>query len=177
MLSFSDIMQYVNKTIDFIGYLGPQLLLITTLWLLKNKTILLSFYVIGYILNIGLNIVLKGLIQHPRPSEDLKIFNAYIAQGKRIGFDQYGMPSGHAQCVFYSFAFIAVALNDPLISILYLIISLNTGYQRIKYKNHTLIQVICGSIIGALVGYLFYYLSTKKIMGALKYKKDDNAPI
>ena len=38
-------------------------------------------------------------------------------------------------------------------------------------------QVICGSVIGAVMGYCFYLFSLKKIMGSLKHKKDDDAPI
>ena len=150
-------LSYIEKTIDYIGYLGPLILLILTILLLKNKATLLTYYIIGYFLNSG--------------------FNAYIAQGKRIGFDLYGMPSGHAQSAFYSVVFIFFALGNPIIAAIYLAIALNTGYQRVKYKNHTILQVICGSVIGAIMGCIFYFFSTKKIIGLLRYKKDDNAPL
>lgn len=168
---------YITKMFDYVGYLGPFILLISTTLLLKNKTTLLVYYTIGYVLNIGVNIVLKSLIQHPRPSEDLHIFNASIYQGKRIGFDAYGMPSGHAQSVFYSVGFIYFALGNPFITTIYLVLALNTCYQRVKYKNHTVLQVICGGIIGTIIGFTAYFLSSKKITGLIKYKKDDNAPI
>jgi membrane-associated phospholipid phosphatase len=87
------------------------------------------------------------------------------------------MPSGHATSVFYSTAFIFLALKNPVLSIIYLIISINTGYQRIKYKNHTVTQVICGAILGTLAAYIAYLFATKKLAGLLKYKKDDNAPL
>jgi membrane-associated phospholipid phosphatase len=170
-------LHYITKMFDYIGYLGPFILLISTILLLKNKTTLLVYYTIGYVLNSGLNIVLKSLIQHPRPSEDLHIFNASISQGKRIGFDAYGMPSGHAQSAFYSVGFICFALGNPIITTIYLALALNTCYQRVKYKNHTLLQVICGGIVGVTVGFTSYFLSSKKTMGLIKYKKDDNAPL
>lgn len=172
-----DPLYYIEKITDYIGYLGPFLLLIITIILLKSKTILLTYYIIGYALNIGLNILLKGFFQHPRPSEDLRIFNASIAQGKRFGFDVYGMPSGHSQNVFYSVGFIYFALGNPIVTIIYFAIALNTCYQRVKYKNHSIMQVICGGIIGTIIGIIFYLFSSKKTMGLLKYKKDDNAPI
>jgi len=90
-------LSYIEKTIDYVGYLGLFILLIATILLLKNKTTLLTYYIIGYFLNCGLNIILKGLFQQPRPNEDLRIFNACRAQGKRFGFDVYGMPAGHGQ--------------------------------------------------------------------------------
>ena len=167
---------YIIKIFDLIGYLGPFILLIVTIVLLKNKTILLTYYISGYILNIGLNLILKGLIKQPRPSEDLKIFNASLAQGKRVGFDAFGMPSGHMQSTFYSSVFICFALNNPIITAIYIAVALSSAFQRIKYKNHTLLQVICGSIVGIIMGCVFYLFSSKKLMGLLKYKKDDNAP-
>jgi len=170
-------LNYITKTFDYIGYLGPFILLVTTSWLLKSKKTLLVYYAIGYILNVGLNIILKSLIQHPRPSEDLHVFNASIAQGKRMGFDVYGMPSGHAQGAFYSVGFIFFALGNPIITTIYLALALNATYQRVKYKNHTIMQVICGGIIGTIMGCIFYFFSSKKIIGLLKYKKDDNAPL
>jgi len=176
-MGFPDIWFYIKKMFDIIGYLGPFVLLLATMLLLKNKTTLLTYYIIGYVLNIGVNIILKSLIQQPRPSEDLHIFNASIAQGKRMGFDVYGMPSGHAQGAFYSVGFIFFALGNPIITAIYLAIALNTACQRVKYKNHTILQVICGGVIGVIMGVIFYLFSSKKITGLLKYKKDDNAPL
>ena len=172
-----DVLGFTISIIDYIGYLGPFLLLATTIILLKNKGTLLSVYVVGYVLNLIVNIILKSLIKQPRPSEDLSVFNASVAHGKRISFDRYGMPSGHATSVFYSTAFVFFALKDPVLSIIYLIISINTGYQRIKYKNHTLMQVICGAVIGTIAAYIAYLFATKKIAGLLKNKTDDNAPL
>ena len=59
MFEISDALQYVIKIIDYIGFFGPFLLLLITIALLKNKTTLLTVYIVGYILNIGLNVVLK----------------------------------------------------------------------------------------------------------------------
>ena len=172
-----DILSLLIKTQDYIGYLGPLLLLGSTLILLKDKGTLLTIYVVGYIINIIITMILKSIIKQPRPSEDIHIFNASMANGKRISFDVYGMPSGHSSSVFYSTAFIFFALNNPIITIYYLIIAINTGYQRVKYKNHTILQVICGAISGIIIGYSAYLFGNKKLTGILKYKKDDNAPI
>ena len=171
------IMGLFKKTMDMKGYLGPFLLFIYTLYLLRNKTTLLSIYTGGYIISMGINIVLKLLIQEPRPSEDYYLFKTMIAHGKRVGYDQYGMPSGHAQSVFYSTVFIYFSLRDNLTSLLYLFIAINTCYQRVEYKNHTVLQVICGAIVGTIMGYFFYFISTKKLTGVVDNKEDDNAPL
>jgi membrane-associated phospholipid phosphatase len=170
-------MEMIKKSFDVKGYLGPAILFVTTLFLLRKKTTLLSIYTVGYIISIGINIILKLLIQQPRPKEDYGLFKAMIANGKRMGYDKYGMPSGHAQGVFYSTVFIHLALKDAFTTICYLFVSLNTCYQRVEYKNHTVLQVLCGSIVGSLIGYFFYFASTKKLMGVLLSKQDDNAPL
>jgi membrane-associated phospholipid phosphatase len=87
------------------------------------------------------------------------------------------MPSGHAQNVIYSTIFVYFALKDVKITIFYAIISLLTMYQRIKYKNHSVIQVIVGAIMGAFIGYSFYIYARKTMAGKLKGRDDDNAPI
>jgi hypothetical protein len=140
----------------------------------------LQIYLIGFVINSLLNFVLKGIIKQPRPSEDKHVFNVWLnngMKGDRLWFDRFGMPSGHAQSVFYSTFFIIFALQNTNINILYLIISLNTLYQRVKYKNHTVLQVIVGAIVGTIIGSLLYYYSQKILQGKLKEKKDDNAPI
>ena len=162
---------------DYIGYFGQQLLFFATLFLIRNKQTFLLWYIIGYALNIGLNIVLKLWMQEPRPSEDHALFNISLTHGKRIWFEQYGMPSGHAQGVFYSTLFIGLLLKQPWITMVYLFISICTVIQRVQYKNHTVSQVIWGSIIGAIMGTIFYFLSTKKLIGIITNKQDDNAPI
>ena len=54
---------------------------------------------------------------------------------------------------------------------------MNTSWQRIKYKNHTLLQVICGAAVGLITGYVTYLFGMKNLIILLKYKKDDDAPI
>ena len=87
------------------------------MYLLWNKRNLLFYYIIGGFFNAILNLVLKGIFQQPRPSEDYDKFNLVLKNGQRfifkngIPFDVFGMPSGHAQSVLYSTAFIYLALQ------------------------------------------------------------------
>lgn len=158
--------------IDWVGYQGPYLLLGLSCFLLREKTNYLNFYLVGWVSNVFLNILLKGIIQQPRPSEDLHIYNVEKEQLKRIGYDRYGMPSGHAQMSFYSVAFLYFVFKNPYFLAGYTIISMVTNYQRIKYKNHTVTQVIVGSFVGFLVGYLFYIAAGKHKRGILTLKEE-----
>jgi membrane-associated phospholipid phosphatase len=161
--------------LDYIGFSAPYLLLLVSIYLLSSKTYYLIYYIIGFGFNILLNLILKGIIQQPRPTEDLKLINIAKNNGKRISFDVYGMPSGHAQLCFYSTVFIYLVFKNTNITIFYIIISLITMYQRLKYKNHTLLQVIIGALVGGLFSYLVFELTKKNISGKWNKKNEDNA--
>ena len=168
----------LKRLFDYLGYFGPNILLVFSILLLfaNNAGSYLSYYLIGYLLNILLNYVLKGMIQQPRPNEDKTLIEMAVVNGKRFGYDIYGMPSGHSQGVFYSTAFIYFVLKNPPITLIFFLISLNTMVQRVNYKNHTILQVIVGALIGVAFAYLVYSYTKQNIQGNLKTKKDDNGP-
>lgn len=162
----------MNTILDTIGTTAPYSLFIISIFLLRNLKNYLFFYILGFGLNNLLNIVLKLLIKEPRPKDDKK-FLEFI--GNRIGYDKYGMPSGHAQNCFFSLVYVTLVLNQPLITLFYVGISFICIVQRYEYKNHTLIQLFAGSIVGMLFAYLIYFFSGKYILGKINGKKDDDA--
>jgi len=161
--------------LDIIGYLGPFILLFTSICLLWSKSYFFIYYIIGFGLNILLNILLKGIIQQPRPKEDIKLINIAKNNGKRISYDVYGMPSGHAQLCFYSVVFIYLVFKSWNWTIFYFAISLLTLFQRVKYKNHTIPQVLVGAVVGAAFSYFIFYTSKKNIGGKWIKKKEEYA--
>ncbi len=174
-------MDFFKNTIKFIGQHGPTILFFQSVYLLWKKSNLLIYYVYGFFLNLILNLILKGLIQQPRPSEDSRLFNIALKNGARfkfingIPYDIFGMPSGHSQTVFFSTFFIHLALKNPYITFSFLIISLLTMYQRVIYNFHTSFQVVVGAAVGCVFSYLIYYLARKNIIGKILNKPDDNA--
>jgi membrane-associated phospholipid phosphatase len=150
---------------------------------LRNKETLLYYYNIGFFIDNILNIIIKGIFQQPRPSEDIQQFNLALNSGKRfifkdgVPFDIFGMPSGHAQSSLFSTSYVYFALKKINVLYLYLLLSLITVSQRVVYKFHSVLQVLIGSIIGALLGYCIYYLSQESLKGIIGEKKDDYAPI
>lgn len=161
--------------IDLIGYFGPQTLFGSSIYLLYNKSNYLFFYIIGFIINIIVNFILKEIVKQPRPKGDYNIFNPSESHKSRFLSGIYGMPSGHAQHVLYSTIFIYLVFKNTNLTLVYALISLLTLYERVKYKNHTIIQVIVGAVVGALIAYYSYNCATKKIVGKLLSKQDDNA--
>jgi membrane-associated phospholipid phosphatase len=162
---------------DYIGLFAPVILLILTLFLLRNKKFYLTFFVSGFIFNNVLNILLKYFIKEPRPTDDQRAIEIAIVNGQRVGFDKFGMPSGHAQNCGFTLLFVTLVLKNHFITTLYLLISFISLFQRYLYKNHTFLQLTVGFIVGSLVGYLTYLLGKKHLEGNVKMKKDENAPI
>jgi len=166
-----------------IGSYSPFYVWALSIYLLCDKQKLLFYYVIGFFVNMILNLVLKGIIQQPRPMEDINIFNLALGNGKRfifkdgIPYDVFGMPSGHAQTVLFSTAFVYFALRNNKILYIYLLISLITMGQRVAFNHHTISQVFMGAIAGAFFGYFAYYLCKENIRGHITEKKDDYGPI
>jgi membrane-associated phospholipid phosphatase len=175
--------EYFKKFIYNFGKTGPFILFLSSLYLLWKKSNSFYYYVCGIFLSEILNLVLKGIIKEPRPSEDPKLFNIALKHSIRFKFangyphDIFGMPSGHAQSAFFSTIFIYLTLKDVKISFLYLIVSLLTMYQRVIFNEHTVLQVFAGALVGILFGGFMYLLAQQKIIGKLRAKKDDDGPI
>jgi membrane-associated phospholipid phosphatase len=167
----------IRLFIDYIGYYAPIILFFLSLLLLRNMKRYLQFFVSGFILNNILNIVLKLFIKESRPSNDQKIIEIAINNGARVGFDKFGMPSGHAQNCGYCLIFIMTSINNLFITTLYMAITLISLSQRYLYNNHTILQLLIGLLIGSGFGYLTYSLGNKFIMGNIKMKKDEEGPL
>ena len=167
-----------------IGQYGPILLIFVSFFLLWNYENLFFYYTIGVFINAILNIVIKGILQQPRPSEDPKEFELALKNGKRFIFkdgmiphDIFGMPSGHTQSALFSSFYIFLSLRKINIFLFYLIISLIVMYQRIEYNYHTLFQTLIGAIVGIIFSYYIYSLALSKIQGNLTEKPDDFAKV
>ena len=140
-----------------IGYNGPVIIVIISTWLFRHLQKTLVLYYIGNVVCVFINIILKNIIKDPRPDGDettLELLHNYENQ-KRFDWDKYGMPSGHAQLMFYSVMFIYTSLHNLNWTLLCLALSINTIIQRYNNKNHTASQLLVGSIIGVCLGYIF----------------------
>jgi membrane-associated phospholipid phosphatase len=165
------------------GKFGPFFLIFLSMYLLWNKNNLFFFYTVGLFIDAILNIVLKGIIQEPRPNVDPKTFNLALTHGRRflfkdgIPYDIFGMPSGHSQSSLFSTMFIYLALKNTRLSFIYLISSLIIMAQRVEFNQHTVLQCIIGAIIGGIFAYIMFYLSDQKMKGIIREKPDDYGPI
>jgi len=175
-------MDILSTIFDKFGQYGPIILIIYSCYLLWDKPNLFFYYVVGIFINAILNLIIKGIIQEPRPSEDLKTFELLLKNGQRFLFkdgiphDIFGMPSGHTQSSLFSTIFIFLSLRKLNILRVYLIISLIIMSQRVAFNHHTIWQVIVGAIVGGLFGYIMFYMAQNKLMGVIREKIDDYGP-
>lgn len=174
-------MNIVTDLFHEVETFGPAILGVLPIYLLWNKKNLFFYYIIGFLISALVNLVLKGVLQMPRPSEDAGRFNLALTHGRRfifksgLPFDIFGMPSGHAQMVFYTTTFVYLSLRNRNILYFYLFVSLLTISQRVVFNYHTPLQVIVGAIVGVGMGYLIYYIARNKIVGRITEKLDDFA--
>jgi membrane-associated phospholipid phosphatase len=181
----------INNIIDKIAIYAVIIVFFISSLLLHNTSNILIIFIIGYIGNYILNLLLKMILKYPRPIENKHIFdiqmkhNSFLPNkfGLPFGPNRYGMPSGHAQNIMFCIVFVYFALQNKkpyhisnilwvFILFLFLILS---AYYKIYNKAHTLFQFLVGMIIGGLMGYFSFYIFEKTIQGKLKIKKDDNA--
>lgn len=136
--------------IDYIGYIGPFILLIINVILLPIFNINFHFlYLIlfGNFFNLFFNYVLKDIFKIKRQKQ--KPFMGHIEKS-------YAMPSGHSQLITFNSTLLTLIYRNLYITLFSIILCINTFYQRYNYRNHTIPQIIIGGIIGILVGLLFY---------------------
>jgi membrane-associated phospholipid phosphatase len=173
----------LETILNYLGGFGPIILFLYSVYLLWNKQNLLFYYTIGFFSNSLLNTILKGIIQQPRPLEDVNLFNLAIKNVNKdifrngLPFDLFGMPSGHAQSVLFSTVFIYLALKKQTILLFYLFVSGFTMFQRVYNNYHTILQIIVGNIIGALFAWFVFHLAQQKLKGRIREKHDDFGPI
>ena len=175
-------MSIFSEIFNQFGTYGPIIQIFLSMYLLWDKNNLFFYYTVGIFVNAIFNLILKGLIQQPRPSEDPKMFELALKHSKRFLFkdgiphDIFGMPSGHAQTSFFSTIFIYLSLRKTNVLYTYLFISLLTMAQRVVYNFHTTFQVLVGAVVGSGFGYFVYELARVKIKGHITEKMDDYGP-
>lgn len=144
----------MREIIDKIGFFGPVILFLICIYNLWNQKIYLISYLVFLFGNTIVNKILKIIIQQKRPQNGVKIMDEYYD-----GIEHYGMPSGHAQSSFFSVAFLYFVKGSPTWLIIQLFIAALTVYQRWKYRQHTVEQLVAGSILGGCLAYLSYYVT------------------
>jgi membrane-associated phospholipid phosphatase len=138
--------------LDFIGFNGPFVLSGIACILMYKKVVVLLTYFIFLGLSLFLSKIAKQLIKEPRPDQPL----AYFVNESHLysNEESYGMPSAHATLAAFSVIYFYLFLGkwtDPVFIVSMIIYGL-TLYQRWKYRRHTILQLIAGTVLGLTVG-------------------------
>ena len=168
-------MVFIYSILSYIGITAPILLFLFTYFLLWKKPYSLLFYVAGFMVNGILNLTLKAIIRQPRPDEDKKTIELALFNGKRFGPDIFGMPSGHAQMVAYSLTYMFLTTHSFFWLVLYGILTIICLIQRYTSRNHTIEQIVVGTLLGSAFGAFMFMLSKKYLKGSISFKPDDYA--
>lgn len=147
---------------DFIGYYGPIILFIVNVIFIWKKTVYLNVYLIGFLVNIYLNKLLKVLFREPRPP----LSKPFTTTDNFDNEEKYGMPSGHAQAAFFSITYLYLCLRSTYLLVATLFTGLIILYQRWKFNNHYISQLIAGSLIGSGFAICLYYLTNVYLVKA-----------
>jgi len=144
----------IQSIFDNIGYYGPIILFFIVIYFLWNRPKYLQLYIICFFINTFLNKSLKLLFREPRPDNPIEFSS--LEQYKNE--ERYGMPSGHAQSVFYSIVYLYSFHQSISVLLFTLFIGFTTLYQRWKYRRHTVNQLMVGSGVGSIFALAIYSL-------------------
>ena len=164
-----------------IGENGPFILITANILLLQQKPHFQYYYIIFIFINTIVNTILKQCIKEPRPPMDRPTFVRIHKHDQKMvrthgyRYDIYGMPSGHAENVFFSTAFNFLVFRNYTFLAFFLGCSLLTIIQRVVYNFHTIAQVIVGACVGIIVALTGIYFAKRKLSGKFSFKPDDNA--
>ena len=95
------------------------------------------------------------MYKEPRPMNgvELETVNIFNLGGIK---DVYGMPSGHAQSVAFSLAYLYFVQEKLYITLFHSCILGLTIFQRWNYRKHTLVQLAVGVLVGIIFGFFAY---------------------
>ena len=155
---FSNYMDFIWA----IGYFGEYFTFIITCALIYNQYIYFIVFLIMTVVNRYFNTFIKNKIRQSRPENPIKFLDSDTFSKKK-----FGMPSGHTQSAFFNicYAYLLTTYFCPWIFLL-LIIGAIIIAERLKYKNHTLVQLLGGALVGALVAYI-----TVKVIKTVKLRR------
>lgn len=139
----------MQKITDILRIYSPIILILLTTILLMNTPKILYIFIIGSVINITLNSVIKTIIKEPRPSK----FKSENYIEKFEGAHKYGMPSGHAQSMLFSITFLYLINGSIIILLFSLFIASICIYERWKWFIHTYKQLLIGALIGTLFAF------------------------
>lgn len=165
MINILDIFGNIKNFFYGIGYFGEYITFTITIYLLFSQTFNMVFYIFMFILDRLLNNRLKDIFKQERPDGPKKFLD-----DDQFSKKKYGMPSGHTELSFFSLMYAYLNIKRITTPIIIMIITCAIIiYERLIYRNHTLMQLLVGALIGIVLAYISYGIYIRA-SGALRIK-------
>ena len=139
----------------------------------EKKYIFLTSYIFFFLINIGINYILKIIFKHPRPNENMDLFH-FIKE--KINYERFGTPSLNCQSCLFSTFFILFSTKNIFYFFIYLFLSFYVIYQKVQNNTSYYYQLIIAGIIGIIISIITYQLSLFFLKGKVELKEEENAP-
>lgn len=153
----NDIYEYMLNdgaiSLYLIGYLGPVICILISIYWLWGFPKYLIVYVIFAMFDLFINKVLKRWFKQDRPLDIKSIIGE-----EHEGIELYGMPSKHLQSIFFSITYLYLVKGSLQWLMGELVIAALAINQEITYRQHTISQIIVGALCGISVAYVANYV-------------------
>jgi len=146
----------ISYVLDLIGYYGPYIQAIIVLIVINANTNIVFIYTLGLLLSNLFNNFLKETIKQDRPLNQVHTDIENICHN-------YGMPSYHMQCSAFSIAFLFCTTMSYRLLVITSTLGLLSFKQRHKFRRHTFLQLVVGTIVGAILGWITYLIIKLKV--------------
>ncbi len=83
------------------------------------------------------------------------LLKAYFGKGRPLSG---GMPSGHAAVAFSIATSVVLTQTGMVTSLLVVLIAVLLSYSRYQLRIHSVLEVVCGAILGASTTLIFYLI-------------------
>jgi len=146
----------ISYVLDLIGYYGPYIQAIIVLIVINANTNIVFIYTLGLLLSNLFNNFLKETIKQDRPPNQVHTDIENICHN-------YGMPSYHMQCSAFSIAFLFCTTMSYRLLVITSTLGLLSFKQRHKFRRHTFLQLVVGTIVGFILGWITYLIIKLKV--------------
>lgn len=160
---WDSIMWWISRTNSWI----PLYIILLIVIIYKERpfrfVFTLLFLAIVVLLSDQISVLIKNLVERPRPTHNSEIAGlVHMVNGYKGG--TYGFLSSHAANVFGVATFLANQFKDFKWRFFLFSWALIVSYSRIYLGVHYPLDIICGAILGSLIGIQCYVFKVRTVV-------------
>ncbi len=152
------------------------ILLIVLIYQDRSYRVFFTLLFLGLVilLNDQISVLIKNLVERPRPTHNPEIADlVHIVKDYRGG--QYGFVSSHAANVFGLAVYLLNQFKNIKWSIFLIVWATVVSYSRIYLGVHYPLDIICGAVMGILIGtqcYVYKVKTTVAVQHRINIRKE-----